>query len=298
MADRILPDCLRHHPLCAELDLPDDFDPRLDEHVDRVAGQLLHRFRVHDDGRAFELLVELCLGRLVEIGRSLTHRYSRQLDPEELVARFLERLFVEPRRDQPDVQCFLGMAFQTMRFDALNQIRLQARSMRRSSAWEASQIARRTVADPASVVGERDLAASLLGPVRLLLAVAGSCFGALRPHERTILFHRELEGLSYDDIAQVMDIPRSQVGMVLKRAREHFAQGIAVALRRANAHCSPPYETPQRARGGATSSASAAGVPPAPCSAPTDRPARAAPAVPHSFALPDPLAPASAESSR
>ena len=239
MTDRELPDCLLSSPIAAELVLPRPFDMRDDEHIDLVAGQLLRRFRHDDDGPAFELLVELCLGRLLEVAQSLVRRYGRVLDAEDLTARFLERLFVEPRRDDADVRRFLGMAFQTMRYDALNQLRLHTRARRRSVTWEESQESRRTVPDPAYVVSERDQADALLGPACVLLAVAARCFADLRPHDRTILFQREIEGLSYDDLAEVLDIPRSQVGMILKRARERFLDHLVKTLRRANALASP-----------------------------------------------------------
>ncbi|MCB9897692.1 MAG: sigma-70 family RNA polymerase sigma factor [Planctomycetes bacterium] len=244
MADRSLPDCLARSPLTAELELPCPFDARDDEQIDLVAAQLLWRFRARDDGAAFELLVEFSLGRLLDLAQSIARRFGQAVEADDLVARFLERLFVEPRPDEPEVRHFLGMAFQTMRYDALNQLRLTSRMRRRNARFERNQAQRRTLPDPASVVSERDHAESLLGPACVLLAVSAHAFSALRPHDRTILFHRELEGLSYDDLAEVMDIPRKQVGMILKRARERFVDQLEKVLRRASAHAFDPPSDP------------------------------------------------------
>lgn len=51
---------------------------------------------------------------------------------------------------------------------------------------------------------------------------------AMLPEEyRSIFVLRELEGRSYDEIAEIMDCPRGSVSSGLNRARQHFAQIVA-----------------------------------------------------------------------
>ena len=224
-----LPACLADHPLAVELDLPDGFDAGCDRHLDLVAGQLLRRFRLENDPAAFELFVDLCRPRLLGIAR----RLGRQppVDGEDLLARFLARLFIETRPDEPDVGSVLGLAVTTMRYDQLNLQRQAMRRQRRGRRWQEAQWQLDEPADPSDVACRKERARGLQRVVPTLLAVVLVSFRSLPERDRDVLVRRELERLSYDDLAHSTGLPRRQVGMVLQRARRKLAGRIEQNLR-------------------------------------------------------------------
>ncbi|MHC5211857.1 MAG: RNA polymerase sigma factor [Planctomycetota bacterium] len=205
--------------------LPADFDPNDEGHVDAAACTLLHRFHEQDDSAAFTLLVELTQARLHRIGRQVTRNLAMALDPDDLVAAFFARLFTDVRRPQPVVRRFLGLAYTAMRNDALNQLRQFKRAQARHEIWGREQVMARCE-DPTRGADDREQARVLRRLGTMFLCVANQCFHELSERDRRILLAREIDGLSYDGIAEALELPRSQVGMILKRAREHLADSI------------------------------------------------------------------------
>ena len=239
MPPRPLPACLLDHPLAAQLELPSGFDARCDAQLELVAAQLLRRFRVQNDASAFELLVALTRSRLLQLARGLSR--GPPAEPEDLLARFLARLFTEARPDQPDVPHFLGLAVTTMRYDLLNLRRQAWRSQRRGQRWQQSLPTGSP--DPADVVCRRERARHMLRVAPTLLSVVLLCFRGLPERDRAVLIQRELEGLSYDQLAEAMGVPRAQVGMVLQRARRKLAARMQEALARATPSSRTPTPT-------------------------------------------------------
>lgn len=214
------------------LPLPDGFDLRRDAHLEALAAELLQRFRTRDDVEAFGLLVETSQDRLVEIARGIARRLALVADAEDLVAAFLARLFADVRPDQPRVHHFLGLAYTAMRFDALNQLRLHRRARRRGERWEEMVARWRRPVDPAVEVDGREQAAEVRRLGTVFLLVVDACYHGLGARERRVLHEREILHHSYQQIAETLDLPRGQVGMILKRARERLAHRIATALQR------------------------------------------------------------------
>jgi len=223
---------LRQSPLGAELQIPEPFEPGNDEHLEQVAGQLLQRFRLHDDVEAYVALVELTQGRLSQIAEGVARRLALMIIPDELVAGFMSRLFTDVRKPYPGgpVRRFLKVAYTMMRFDALNQLRSLRRAQKRDTHFEEFETLRRQPLNPSQVAEVREDGVKLAHLATLLLALVGRCFHDLKIRDRRILICREIEGLSYDEIAAAMDLPRSQVGMILKRARLRLATRIDRAL--------------------------------------------------------------------
>ncbi len=221
---------LRHGPLSPALNVPTPYDPRNDEHLECLAGQLLQQFRTHDDVEAFTALVELTQLRLFQVASGVARRLALVIEPEDLVASFMARLFTDVRKHklqtQAPVRRFLALAYTMMRFDALNQLRLMRRARARAIRYEEREAPQRHTVDPAWSAEVRERSGPLPRLGTLMLAVVGRCFHGLKVRDRRILICRELESLSYDQIALVMELPRSQVGMVLKRARERLLLAI------------------------------------------------------------------------
>jgi len=204
-----------------------DFDPRNDLHLDAVACFLTDRFRSDNDVEALALLFELAHRRLREIARQVCRQNAVAVDPEDLVAGFMTRLFTDVRRPQPKVRHFLGLAHTAMRNDARNQLRQSARAMRRNLSFHA------TLAQPADPSCEADDHEQEQGVARLglfLLVVVGSSFHKLSARDRQALLLREVDGLTYEALAVALSLPPNQVGSVLRRARERLMKKMAATL--------------------------------------------------------------------
>jgi RNA polymerase sigma factor (sigma-70 family) len=224
--------------------LPDAFDPRNELHLDLAAGWLLARFREADDAEAFSALVELTRPQLHQIARQVARQLAMALDPEDLVATFFARLFTDVKKRQPVVRRFLGLAHTAMRNDALNQLRQFKRAQARHAIWGRQSLFDKW-ADPARAADDREQVAVLRRLGTVFLCVVNQCFHELPERDRRVLLARELDALSYDEIAGALLLPRSQVGMILKRARQHLADRIGQAFARLG---QPRRERRQRRR--------------------------------------------------
>ena len=212
--------------------LPRAFDPTDDEHLEQAAGRLLHRFRDRDDVEAYVLLVELSQTRLRQLAATITRRLGVMIDPDDLVAGLMARLFtdVKTAAGTEPVRRFLSLGYTMMRYDCLNQLRLLRRASARDARFERRLAEERTTLDPVAEVDAREQERSLARLGTLLLAVVSRCFHGLGLRDRRVLIGREIEGLTYDELADALELPRPQVGMILKRARERLALRIERAL--------------------------------------------------------------------
>lgn len=210
--------------------VPDDYDPTDDRAVEAVAGDLLQVFRQHDDPAAFTLLFELCQRRLMASARAITRRLGMAIDPEDIVSTFMAKLFTDLRRDQPRVRRFLGLAYTAMRNEALNQLRKLKRAESRHQVYDRWLRRHRLPPDPAGDVAAAEQHAILRRLGAMFLSVVSVCFHQLGERDRRVLLAREVDGLSYDAIAEQLGLPRPQVGMILKRARERLAKKIAATF--------------------------------------------------------------------
>ena len=203
------------------------FDPHDDLQLDAVACFLTDRFHADNDVDALALLFELSHRRLREIARGICRQLAVALDPEDLVAGFMTRLFTDVRRPQPKVRHFLGLAHVSMRNDARNQLRANARAWRRMLSFHATLA---EPPDPCAEAGEREQERGVARLGLFLLLVVGEAFHRLPARDRHALLLREVDGLSYEELGAAMSLPVNQVGSVLKRARERLMRRLAAAL--------------------------------------------------------------------
>jgi RNA polymerase sigma factor (sigma-70 family) len=129
------------------------------------------------------------------------------------------------------VRRFLGLAHTSMRNDALNQLRQFKRAQARHAIWGRQSLFEKW-ADPARQADDKEQAAVLRRLGTVFLCVVNQCFHELPERDRRVLLARELDALSYDEIADALGLPRSQVGMILKRARQHLADRIGESFAR------------------------------------------------------------------
>jgi len=125
------------------------------------------------------------------------------------------------------VRRFLGLAHTAMRNDARNQLRQHARSWRRMLSFQSSLA---EPPDPSRELDEREQhdACARLG--LFLLALVAECFHALSVRDRQALLLRELDGMSYEQVAAGLGVPENQVGTIIKRARGRLARRLTAAL--------------------------------------------------------------------
>jgi len=203
------------------------FDPDDDAHVDEAARLLLERFRDAHDTEAFTLLFELTHGRLARIADRLTRRYAPMVEPDDLASTFMARLFADVgRRGQP-VRRFLGLASTAMRNELFDQLRQIKRA--RDNVQHVHDTLD-DVVDPfqEAVTQEED---ALLGQVGdALIRLTGDCFHDLDERDKHVLLAREILRLPYDRVAGMLALDQQQVGMIIRRARQHLADSLLERL--------------------------------------------------------------------
>jgi RNA polymerase sigma factor (sigma-70 family) len=218
---------LKALPGAGDIPALDDFDPGNDLHIDAVAGFLIDRFYSENDVEALALLFEIGQRRMREIAHRITRQLAVAIDPDDLVAAFMTRIFVDVRRPQPRVRRFLGLVHTAMRNDARNQLRQHARAWRRMLTWHSQLM---PPADPLALADECEQTARYARLGLTLLAIAGRCYHSLRDRDRRVLLLREVDGYTYEQLAEALRVPSNQVGSVLKRARARWASRIARVL--------------------------------------------------------------------
>jgi RNA polymerase sigma factor (sigma-70 family) len=218
---------LRSSPGATGLPDLDQFDLRNDLHLDAAASELLQHFHRTNDAASLSLVFELTHPRMLEIAGYITARFALAIDADDLVSSFMARLFTDTRRPQPVIRRFLGLAHTSMRNDALNQLRSHTRSRRRMLEFEATRPLPR---DPARIVDEREQSVAFVRVGVLFLGLVWECFHDLKERDRRVLLAREVDGMTYAEVALALSLPDDQVGMVLRRARKRLARRIGRAL--------------------------------------------------------------------
>lgn len=214
---------LRRVPGAAGLTHLETFDPENDEHVDEAARLLLDRFRAEHDTEAFTLLFELTQGRLEQIADRLTRRYAPMVEPGDLASTFMARMFADVGRRGHSVRRFLGLACTSMRnelFDQLRQIKRARDNVRHVHDTFDD------VADPSleAATHEED---ELLGRVgQALIELTDDCFHDLDARDKQVLVAREILRLPYDRVAGMLALEQQQIGMIIRRARQHLADSL------------------------------------------------------------------------
>ncbi len=213
----------------------DAFDLRREADIEQIAGKLLEIFWQRNAPEAFELLVILTHDRLFGIGQRITRRLGVILDADDLVATLFKRLFVNVNGTKDDIQHFFAFAHTSMRNEALNQLRKLTRASNRHVIYETRHRALSPPPDPAAVAESRETTRDVFHRATTFLAIVHACFHDLRERDRRVLMGREVDGLSYDELADSLDLPRNQIGMILKRARERLEHRVARAMQQIEA---------------------------------------------------------------
>lgn len=201
-----------------------------DDELEARARALLRDYWITNEAGLFAQLYEITAPRLHEIARVTARRIPALLEPEDLVAGLLARLFTDGRRAPREVRSFFGLARTAMHHEALDTVRRHERLARRHLAYHAG--APREAPDPARALDQRERGAALRRDAVVFLLVVGACVERLDMRTRDVLLARELGALSYDELADELDLPRGQVGMILKRARERLVRAVERALTR------------------------------------------------------------------
>ena len=202
--------------------LPDlrAFDGTDPVHVDQVARRLLARLWGENDGKAFELLVELTEPLLMKVALDITREIGLAYPPEELLGWYMGRVLVDLRRPPPDVPHFLQAAERGMQTEAQRLLK---------KFRDGIPLREGELRHPALALGADDAPArpgmariqAAMG--RRFLSMMTVCFHHLDLADRRILLARESDQLTYAQMAQALDIPPEDVLPRLMAARNRLA---------------------------------------------------------------------------
>ena len=165
---------------------------------------------------AFEELVDRHRDVVVRVAARMVGRE----DAEDVAQDAFLRAFHRLGRLRADAQ-FRPWLLRIAHNTALDQLERQGRARRAEVADDAAEEHERSSErTPARLVEERERRERLAGKLALL-----------RPEHRAVLVLRDLEGLPYDDIAEITDMPLGSV-----KGRLHRARGELIEILRRNAY--------------------------------------------------------------
>ncbi|MHC5211294.1 MAG: RNA polymerase sigma factor [Planctomycetota bacterium] len=184
------------------------FDASRPPHVDRAARPLLQRFHAENDGVAFALLVEIAQPLLEGAAYQITRDLGLALDPRDLVAAHLGRLYVDLRRPPNIPESFVDHAITAMDADAHERVETLAAG----------------VAESPSTAGTQPAAERLAAH---FAAIVSAGFHALDEADRRVLLALEVDRLSYAEIAETFGIYQDEVAQRIVETRGRLAARIA-----------------------------------------------------------------------
>jgi len=202
--------------------LPDlrAFDRSDPLHVDQVARRLLARLWGENDGKAFELLVELTEPLLMRVALDITREIGLAFPPEELLGWYMGRVLVDLRRPPPDVPHFLQTAERALEQEAQRLLE----KFRDSIPLRDGELRHPALSLGADDLPPRPGMARIQAAMgRRFLSMMTVCFHHLDLADRRILLAREADQLSYAQIAQRLDVPPDEVLPRLMAARNRLA---------------------------------------------------------------------------
>lgn len=204
------------------------FDPTNSSHVDEAALYLFERFRSKNDSGAFQLLFEVTQQRLSEMARQLVRRLSTTLDPDDLVANFMARLFCNVGNDSKwKIRHFLAFARVSIRNEILDHLRHQKRVRHHAPEYELSRL---SPIDPADAAQSKEQGLLIEDLGEQVLELTSECFDELSQRDQQVLIAREIVGLSYERVASLLSLLPDQIGMIIRRARMHLADRLVFQL--------------------------------------------------------------------
>ena len=177
------------------------------------------------DVRAFEMLV-------VKYRRRIERLIGRMVRDSDLVADIAQETFIRAYRALPQFRA--ESAFYTWLYRiAVNTAKKTLMDIKRDPLVTETALASRDEDDETSRVenelSDGETPESLLAS-RQIAATVNAAIEALSDDLRQAITLREIEGLSYDEIAQVMNCPIGTVRSRIFRAREAIAQRLRPVL--------------------------------------------------------------------
>ena len=171
----------------------------------------------HDDRQAFEQLVERYQSRLLTV---LEHLVPRRDMAEDAVQEVFLRVYRARKNYQPQAK------FSTWLFTIANNVASNARrthGRKREVAVESTEnappcpqtLAQIALAASGQLPSRQAVRAELGSVVRIAV-------DALSPRQRTAVLLAKFEGMSYEEIAEAMEMSVSAVKSLLTRARENL----------------------------------------------------------------------------
>ncbi len=250
------------------------------DHVNRWAELLLQDFRRRNERASFDLLVELTSERLAKTAIAITRQVAVAVAPKHLVVALFTELFTDLRADVEPEPRFLASAAARMRAIAEEMVGTLARTVVADAPLRVPAVGAairrlptarggRTVGNRSDGIGQEAAADGMeaaaarrleplrerpLAPILPLrprgtverfgaypLAVYMACYHALEHEDRRILLLKDVDDLSYREIAESMELRLDEIAPRLRYARERLSESVDRMMERTAA----PGEDPR-----------------------------------------------------
>lgn len=197
---------------------------------DRLATALMALYRDTRGDQAFEALYDLARDGVLDWIKSLAVRASSRLDPQELLQDTFVNVYRYPRgfRDER-----AGSFRVWVRTIAGNLVRRASIARSRLSFQELPAGFQEPVdnrADPTLRILRAEDERQLRGAWILFLCHYGRAWGQLSPRDRCTLTLVEVDALSYEEAGRALAVGRSNMKMIVFRARRRIAHAMRVSM--------------------------------------------------------------------
>ncbi len=198
---------------------------------DRISTQLMRALSETGDRSCFELVYRLNATFVLNFCRARLRGFSYGIDPQDVLEdTFLNIWLKHHRFGHRHDSTFTGWALVVAEHLVLQALRSRRRECERvRSTATCGEPLHHDDPSRRVEVGERN--DRLAADWALLVAIAAKSLEGLAPRSRVVLTLRDVEGLSYHEIANRLSVSRSYVGMMIRRGRNRLLEAMHRTLR-------------------------------------------------------------------
>lgn len=203
-----------------------------DEAVDnRIGTELMALYRDTRNRRSFEALYAVSESSVLTWIRSLLARSGGELDPVELLQDTFVNVFRYPRGFRENHAGSYRVWVRTIAGNIVRRAHATSKRGSLQSLPEGFQEPADPGASPESSAQTGEQVRGLQSAWTLFLLHYAGAWAQLRPRDQLALRLVEVEGRSYVEAGRILDVGRSNMKMIIFRARKRIAQHMALAMR-------------------------------------------------------------------
>ena len=200
-----------------------------EEYENRLGTALMALYRDTRDSMAFEALHTLTGPSVLQWIRSLIGREPVNVDPAEVLQDTFVNVYRYPGAFRDDHRGSFRVWVRTIAGNVVRRAALsRARNAERELA-EPTELVDQT-RGPAQAILEEDESERLRKAWVLLLCYYAQAWKELSQRDRRTLHLVEVEGLSYQEAGRILSVGRSNMKMIVFRARKRIRAQIALSL--------------------------------------------------------------------